>query len=70
MPLPVHLANVVLAHPCPHCGNLFQKTGGWFQNIGRYTCEVCKQAVRMTYSDKLALFDRYPPKPNQQEAAN
>jgi hypothetical protein len=62
MTLSGRLTKVILAHPCPHCGNLFHKAGAWFQFIGRYKCEACKQAVRLTYNDKLALFDRYPPK--------
>ena len=32
MPLTSGLLDVLLSHPCPHCGHKHEKKGSWFQN--------------------------------------
>ena len=57
MPLTKGLLDVLLSHPCPHCGHKHEKKGGWFQTIGQYSCSSCGQSVRMAYNDKVCLFE-------------
>ena len=35
------LMNVLLSHPCPHCGHNHTKTRRWFSVIGNYQCAFC-----------------------------
>jgi transposase-like protein len=57
MPLSRALANVVLTNPCPHCGHKLEKKGSWFQSIGHYRCEACRQETAMEYDAKVELFE-------------
>ena len=57
MPLTKGLLHVFLSHSCPHCGHKLKKMGAWFQTISRYDCSSCGQSVRMTYEDKVRLFE-------------
>jgi DNA-directed RNA polymerase subunit RPC12/RpoP len=57
MSLDGKLMNVLLSHPCPHCGNNRIMHGRWFAVIGNYRCARCTQQVRMTYPAKVALFE-------------
>ena len=57
MPLTKGLLHVFLSHPCPHCGHKHEKMGAWFQTISHYDCLSCGQSVRMTYEDKVRLFE-------------
>jgi transposase-like protein len=57
MPLTMGLLDVILSHSCPHCGHKHEKKGSWFQTIGRYTCLTCHRSVRITYDDKVRLFE-------------
>ena len=57
MSLPKGLLHVFLSHPCPHCGHKHEKIGAWFQAINHYDCPSCGQSVRMTYEDKVRLFE-------------
>ena len=57
MPLTKGLLDVILSHPCPHCGHKHEKKGHWFQTIGHYTCPACDRSVRITYDDKVHLFE-------------
>jgi len=59
MPLSPALLNVLLTHPCPHCGHELQKRGSWFQTIAHYRCESCQRDVHIGYDGKLALFEKY-----------
>jgi hypothetical protein len=59
MPLSSVLAQVLLTHPCPHCGHKLEKKGSWFQAIARYQCEACFGPVRLTQDAKIKLFDAY-----------
>jgi len=44
---------------CPNCNHPLAKNGAWFAAMARFKCVGCKRYVPMTYSDKLALFDRH-----------
>jgi hypothetical protein len=35
------------------------KKGGWFLAVHRFKCEGCKREVPITYSDKVALFNKH-----------
>lgn len=59
MPLSTGLRDKPLTFNCPHCGRATVKNGGWFQTIGRFTCRGCERTVRLTYDDKLALFQKH-----------
>ena len=57
MPLTKGLLNVLLSHPCPHCGHKHEKNGSWFQTMAHYSCSSCRNSVQMTYDDKVRLFE-------------
>jgi transposase-like protein len=59
MPLSAILLNVEMAFECPLCGHALVKRGSWFQTIGRFQCRGCQDPVRLSYKDKLALFERH-----------
>jgi hypothetical protein len=58
MSLDNRLMNVDLTHPCPHCGNEHTMKGRWFSVVRTYRCAVCRDEVRMTYPEKMVLFER------------
>ena len=51
------LLDVLLSHPCPHCGHKQEKKGSWFKTIGHYTCPSCGHSVQMSYDEKIRLFE-------------
>ena len=57
MPLTKGLLDVLLSHPCPHCGHKQEKKGSWFKTICHYTCPSCGHSVQMGYDEKIRLFD-------------
>ena len=59
MPLSAQLRNVDLTLECERCGHLIIKKGDWFIHASTFKCEGCKGEVRLTYSDKLALFAKH-----------
>jgi len=59
MPLSAQLRNVDLTLECKHCGHLIIKKGDWFIAASTFKCEGCKGEVRLTYSEKLALFAKH-----------
>ena len=59
MPLSITLRTIDLTFECPRCSHAFVNTGNWFMTIGRFTCEECRCEIRLTYDDKLALFERH-----------
>jgi transcription initiation factor IIE alpha subunit len=44
---------------CPLCDHVLVKSGSWFQVVHGFTCEGCKAEIRLAYSDKVALFEKY-----------
>jgi DNA-directed RNA polymerase subunit RPC12/RpoP len=59
MPLSVRLRNVDLTLECKRCGHLIVKQGVWFTTASIFKCNECKGEVRLTYSDKVALFAKH-----------
>jgi hypothetical protein len=59
MALSPSLHSVDLTFICPHCAHPLVKPGRWFKCAMGFKCESCKSDIRLTYSNKLALFDRY-----------
>jgi|GraSoiStandDraft_4_1057263.scaffolds.fasta_scaffold931306_1 peptide subunit release factor 1 (eRF1) len=59
MPLSLSLASVLMTYGCPRCGLALTKTGQWFKVAGHFHCAQCGQSVRLTYTEKVALFERY-----------
>jgi hypothetical protein len=59
MSLSLRLRNVDLTLECKYCGGQKIKKGQWFLVIAKFTCENCKREVRLTYKDKIALFERH-----------
>jgi transposase-like protein len=53
------LSSVNLTFHCPHCGHALVRPGKWFKSATRFKCDACKADVRLTYSRKLALFERH-----------
>ena len=59
MPLSVRLREVDLTLECKRCGHLIVKQGVWFMTASIFKCNECKGEVRLTYSDKVALFAKH-----------
>jgi hypothetical protein len=57
LPLSNKLADVMLAHPCARCGHLLRRLGSWFMTAANYRCENCGAANRITYPQKVRLFE-------------
>jgi hypothetical protein len=53
------LSDVDLSFDCPHCGHALIKPGRWFKSVTRFKCKGCDADVRLTYSAKVALFERH-----------
>jgi DNA-directed RNA polymerase subunit RPC12/RpoP len=59
MPLSARLRDVDLTLECERCGNPIIKKGSWFSAASIFKCAECKGEVRLTYSDKVALFAKH-----------
>jgi hypothetical protein len=59
MPLSARLRNVALTLECGRCGHLIVRKGVWFITASTFKCDDCKGEVRLTYSDKVALFAKH-----------
>ena len=59
MPLSSSLRSVDLTFECPACNYAKVESGAWFQAVGRFKCEGCQREVRLTYADKVALFEKH-----------
>jgi len=44
---------------CPSCKHDIVQLGSWFQSRSPFPCPFCGTEIRLTYSDKLALFQKY-----------
>src|SRR4051812_7827848 len=51
MALLARFSNVMLSHPCSHCGHVLEKKGSWFTVVGRYTCSGCGTQAKWQHSD-------------------
>ena len=59
MPLSASLRNINLTFRCPRCGHALVMKGAWFQTVRGFKCEGCQRMLRLTYDDKVALFDKH-----------
>ena len=59
MTLSAGLRAVDLTLQCEFCGHLLVKRGTWFMTASTFKCAECKGEVRLTYSDKVALFAKH-----------
>ena len=59
MPLSDNMSSVYLTFRCPVCRHPLVKRGGWFRVIGRFECAGCQSNIRLTYRDKVALFEEH-----------
>ena len=59
MGLSARLRKVDLTLQCERCGHLIIKRRGWFITASTFKCAECKGEVRLTYSDKVALFSNH-----------
>jgi hypothetical protein len=59
MTLSAQLRHVDLTLECKYCAHPMTKKGDWFVVAHRFICEVCKREVPITYSDKIALFNKH-----------
>lgn len=59
MPLCQNLCPLEMTFKCPRCGLALLKPGRWFQVASKYRCEGCQSEIRITYPDKIALFQKY-----------
>ena len=59
MALSFLLRQVDLTLQCKYCGHVRVKKGSWFLSAYRFKCEGCGREVPMTYSNKVALFNKH-----------
>ena len=59
MTLSARLRDADLTLECERCGHLMTKKGGWFITASIFKCAECRGEVRLTYSDKVALFAKH-----------
>ena len=59
MTLAARLRNVDLTLECERCGHSIIKKGDWFICVSKFKCAECKGELRLTYSDKVALFAKH-----------
>jgi len=59
LPLSLSVIGVLMTYDCPHCRSPHTKTGQWFISASHFRCGQCSQPIRLTYSDKVTLFERY-----------
>ncbi len=59
MPLSMRLRDVPLTFPCPHCKHATVRNGSWFTTAGHFNCDGCNTRLRITYPQKLELFDKH-----------
>ena len=59
MTLSRRLLHADLTFHCPHCGLAITKSGSWFKSIVQFKCQGCQREVRLTYTDKIALFEKH-----------
>jgi hypothetical protein len=58
MPLSAGLRNIKLTFCCSRCGHALVRRG-LVPNVRGFKCEGCQRVLRLTYDDKVALFDKH-----------
>ena len=59
MTLSARLRNVDLTLEYERCGHSIIKKVDWFICVSTFKCDRCKGGLRLTYSDKVALFAKH-----------
>jgi hypothetical protein len=59
MPISVRLDRVDLTLKCNHLNNLLIKKRRYFMTASTFKCDACNGELRLTYSDKVALFAKH-----------
>ncbi|PAP98061.1 MAG: hypothetical protein E5Y88_24835 [Mesorhizobium sp.] len=59
MSLSPSLFSVGLTFQCPQCNFTVIKNGSWFQVVSHYKCEGCGREIRITYPDKIGIFQKH-----------
>ncbi|RWE12304.1 MAG: hypothetical protein EOS23_10660 [Mesorhizobium sp.] len=59
MSLSPSLFSVGLTFQCPQCNFTVIKNGSWFQVVSHYRCDGCGREIRITYPDKIAIFQKH-----------
>lgn len=59
MPLSIDLHDKNLMFKCPNCHKTIIRRGSWIKSITTFKCEGCRAKVRMTYGQKLAIFEHH-----------
>lgn len=58
MGLSIELNNVHLCFPCKYCNHAHVKAGRWFVTQSAFVCDGCGHTNRITYQQKMELFER------------
>ncbi|TIS61101.1 MAG: hypothetical protein E5W93_08965 [Mesorhizobium sp.] len=48
-----------LTFQCPRCHAALTKKGSWIKSVTTFKCDRCHETVRLSYTDKLAIFERH-----------
>lgn len=59
MGLAQDLSDVTLTFECPNCSHPMVRKGSAIRTIAHFICDGCKAKVRLTYPQKLAIFERH-----------
>jgi transposase-like protein len=54
-----NLSDVALAFECPYCSHPTVRKGSALRTIAHIRCDGCNAKVRITYPQKLAIFERH-----------
>lgn len=59
MGLAEDLSDVALTFECPDCSHPAVRKGSALRTIAHFRCDGCNAKVRMTYPQKLAIFEKH-----------
>jgi transposase-like protein len=59
MKLSAKLNDLPLIFGCPHCAREQTKNGSWFKSVSRFLCVGCGHEARITYEDKIRIFEKH-----------
>lgn len=59
MGLAKDLSNVALTFHCPDCSYPAVRKGSALRTIAHFRCHGCNAKVRITYQQKLAIFEKH-----------
>ncbi|WP_127298265.1 MULTISPECIES: hypothetical protein [unclassified Mesorhizobium] len=44
---------------CPICNRAMVRKGYWIKSVKAFTCDGCHNEMRLTYGQKIAIFERH-----------